>query len=305
MKLRNYFYFNVIVLICFGVTLVFCKTNSDQGKLMYGEPAPFENVKLIRSAEKSTRTLFVITGFGENPDSIVVKYSLFRSLLTGGYDLAFVSIEKDNQTLYARQDEVNKAIRQIGAFIENVKDSGKTFSLLGFSIGGSACLKILSDSLFCKQRKISSCVVIDPPLDLERLFNSLARQSKYSSNDVSKSESQFLLDFFRIRYKYSPATNPDSFWRSSIISLNDTVYYNFRSIRNKNLLIFTNNDTTWQRVHRDRLPGELNISDCIRFYNAIKATNNVRLIVTNSKDPSKNPHSWDNVDLPALINWIR
>ncbi len=263
------------------------------------------DIKLIQSTQGSNKTIFVLTGFGQSPDSIINKHQLFKSLLRENHDLAFVSITNKNQTLYVKQEEIKSLAEQITAFIANSKESKKTYTLLGFSIGGSACLKLLSDSVFCNKTNISKCVVIDPPLDIERLYSSLLRQHKATKNDISKNESDFLLNFFKENYNITETTKPPVLWSNSIFALNDTLYKNHKRIKHKNILLFTNNDSTWQRVNRGRLPIDMNITDCISFYESIRMQNNAKMIVMKNNNALSNPHSWDNVDESILINWLQ
>jgi len=296
------FLFTILVLPL-AITLLSCNTHSDEERKNANQSSLSKEIKLFRSSTKSKKTIFVITGFGENPDSVVKKNKLFSVLLQKDFDLAFITSTNSNQTFYIRQDEINNVAKQIVDFkLANV-GSGKTFSLLGFSLGGTACLKLLSDSAFCAQTKILSCVVIDPPIDMERLYNSLTRQKMFSRNPISKNESEFLLNF--LKNKYALTTTPEAFWSTSVYSKRDTIYLNYRKIKDKNLLIFTNNDTSWQRVHRDRQSVDLHISDCVPFFEKIKEKNNAKLFVMEHSDTIVNPHSWDNVNKSLLINWLQ
>ncbi len=305
MKSQKQILVNKILFLLIIIPFFFCNANSDLVKENTKQSSLHYGIKLIKSSPDSKKTLFILTGFGENPDSLVKRNKLFSLLLKQQFDLAFINIAPHNQTLYLGQTEIDSVIREIEEFVITIKEGRNNFSLVGFSIGGSVCLKLLSNSAFCTKNNIRSCVVIDPPLDMERLFNSLLRQNKFSKNNISKNESEFLLNFMKDKYDLTTTTKPDIFQKKSIFSFNDSTYNNYKKIRNKNILIFTNNDSAWQRVYRDRLPIDMNITDCIPFYEKIKGNNNVKLFVTKKSESKINSHSWDNVDESILINWIK
>ena len=112
------------------------------------------------------------------------------------------------------------------------------------------------------------------------------------------------MNFCKQNYNLNPTTKAHIFWSNSIFASNDSIYRNYERIKNKNILIFTNNDSAWQRVQRDRLPIDMNISDCMPFYERIRTNNTAKLIIMKNNNAMLNPHSWDNIDESAIINWL-
>lgn len=295
-----YFVFQIVRLSVFTSCNAFV---SDKSKLTKNDTSNFD-IKIIYSKESSNVGVFIIPGFGENADSIFSKYSLFNKLNKLNYELIFITRKKDNESLYIKQDEINSLADIIYSLRKN-NSKIKSYRLIGFSIGGNACLKLITDSLFCINNKVSSIVVIDPPLDNERILKSLTAQSKNSKSEIAKVESEFLVKFFNEKYNYSSETNPKTFWSNSIVSKNDTLYKKHLNIKNQNILIFSNDDTLWQKQNRDRSLFDMNLKDSELFYGKTKYSNNIKLIVKHHDNSNQNPHSWNNIDLDTLVNWIK
>jgi len=281
-----------------SIALACSNSNKEQGHF----DTSLQGVLLIKNP-KATKTLFIVSGYGEKFDSLYFKIPYFEKIKDEGFNLVF--IDSELRLYIEEKDELeieNLILKSISQWnLEKTK-----IHLLGFSLGGTACLKVISKTNLSSKYNIQTITIIDPPLDYYRLYNSLLFQSKNSKNIISINESNYLSnEILKTIKPKNDSTLIRKLWKASIISKTDTVYKNYKTIKNNNILIFTNNDTNWQAKNRDRRKEDMNFPDCILFYNEAKLKNCIKLELLQNTSPSNNPHSRNNVDYNKLIEWIK
>lgn len=257
--------------------------------------------KFIQSPNANKKCAIIIPGFGEEIDNLLKRYQLFHNLLKDSVSILFV---EQKNSLYTKKENVDILKNEINKHLPKLKHYD--VSLIGFSIGGLASVKLLLDSSFAKTFNFKSATVIDPPLDYIRLYKSLQWQEINSKNQIAKNESSFLIqklneDFFSTKEK----SIEKFLLKSSVVSQKYPQSFQYNHIQNKRIMFFTNIDTIWQRQYRGRRPQDLNYNDCFLFEKKLSRNNKIELIISNPLNTDENPHSWNNIDYFKLISWIK
>ncbi len=244
--------------------------------------------------------LVLVPGYGEHPFAVAVQTSIVQNAIKNRIAVIIVSLSPNNDTFNIDLDATQRLGEMIDHFFKAEKINHLTPVFLGgFSAGGTTALSFYSNNFKAKgDRVIKKIFLIDPPLDLTRLYNSLLK-----SNDKEIADK---LASVNIKNQ----TLPEVLFNYSLFSpkmdLKELPDY-----KNTALRIYCEPDVLWWIKNRSVDYSGMNVIDCAGYINALlkkDRENRVELIITNEKGirngNERHPHSWSIAEPSELIEWL-
>jgi hypothetical protein len=177
----------------------------------------------------------------------------------------------------------------------------------GFSIGGSTAIKFAEN----ESLKPKAIFAIDPPLDLERFYNSSKREIRLSVNNSPDEERVYMIERIEKEMGGSPETALKNYYKTSPYSFNDTTQTAIKNIIRLPLRIYSEPDVNWWLKENAEDFTGMNATECSAMINELNRLGNTKaeLIITQNKgyrkpDNRRHPHSWSIVDNDELIQWL-
>ncbi len=127
------------------------------------------------------------------------------------------------------------------------KVQGLRFYVGGFSIGGTCAIKYAELALSNNYPvKPSAVFAIDSPLDFERMYNQMVRETKLpNSSEDGLAESNYILERLRKEFGGTPFDMLSNYHQASPYSFNDTTQHAIRPLVNLPIRFYTEPDILW------------------------------------------------------------
>jgi hypothetical protein len=253
--------------------------------------------------ENTKKSCIIFQGFNENLKISDSQNPVVLALTNMGYEVLLIN-SKYSDDLFFDSTEIKQIINEVGTD-KNIE----SLIIGGFSIGGSGALKLAE---YVKKNNLhmnlSGIFIIDSPLDYERLYKSSAILSKISNIPESKNEADFIVQQLRANFGCTAYDCAEKYWKNSIYSKYDTVYKNYITLKDYNILLISNTDFGWQMNNRMRSVYDMNLEDILGLYQSLLSINaqKVHLSLTNlNETKAQHPHSWNNVDIEKFKEWLK
>ncbi|MBN7816281.1 alpha/beta fold hydrolase [Algoriphagus pacificus] len=266
----------------------------------------------IHPKDEVKGALILLPGFGELPKQTLLDSEIYKHASEAGYmtiipalgDWSFFYIdEPSHQKLDQFIDEVFKKY--------NLKES--SFFIGGFSLGGTMAIQYAqsANSENSIQKKPQAVFAIDPPLDIERLYNCMVTTNRPAKNPVSIQEDEYVTDRIQQEFGTNPQANPEFFWKVSPYAESDPEHRSLKSLVNVPIRIYNEPDINWYIENRNIDFNCINAIDSAAMINWLKflGNSNAELILTKDQGyrisrKMRHPHSWTIADGNELVSWL-
>lgn len=187
------------------------------------------------------------------------------------------------------------------------------FYLGGFSIGGSCAIKYAELSIRNNYKiKPAAIFAIDSPLDFERDYKTLLRESRLAKIGESdlQDEIKYMLTRSMKEFGGTPSDNLQNYYQMSPYSFNDSTQFAIKPLVNLPIRLYTEPDVVWWLKDGVDYSG-MNAFDLAAMTNELQRMGNtkIELITTINKGYRKpankrHPHSWSIAESTGLIRWL-
>jgi hypothetical protein len=254
-----------------------------------------------------TGYIFIIPGFGETAERVLEQTDLPKLTAKSGL-LTIIPTFQDGVLSFGIDNLSQQSFNNI---ILDVREKHKLTDLNyyvgGFSIGGSTAIKYAENETL----KPKAIFAIDPPLDLERYYNSSKREVRLSVNKIPDEERVYMIERLEKEMGGSPKIALKNYYKTSPYSFSDTTQTAIKNIIKLPLRIYSEPDVNWWLKENAEDFTGMNVTECSAMINELNRLGNTKaeLIITQNKgyrkpDNSKHPHSWSIVDNDELIEWL-
>jgi hypothetical protein len=254
-----------------------------------------------------TGYLFLIPGFRQTAENVLLQTDLPNKLAQNGI-LTIIPTFQDGVLSFGIDSLSQQSFNKI---ILDVKKKHKVADLKyyvgGFSIGGSTAIKFAENATI----KPNAIFAIDPPLDLERYYNSAVREIRLSRNDSPDEERVYMIERIEKEMGGSPKVAIKNYYKTSPYSFSDTTQTAIKNIVKVPLRIYSEPDVNWWLKEFGTDFTGMNVSECSAMINELNRLGNTKaeLMITQNKgnrkpDNSRHPHSWSIVENSELIEWL-
>jgi hypothetical protein len=254
-----------------------------------------------------TGYIFIIPGFGETAERVLEQTDLPKLTAKSGL-LTIIPTFQDGVLSFGIDNLSQQSFNNI---ILDVREKHKLTDLDyyvgGFSIGGSTAIKFAEN----ESLKPKAIFAIDPPLDLERYYNSSKREVRLSVNKIPDEERVYMIERLEKEMGGSPKIALKNYYKTSPYSFSDTTQTAIKNIIKLPLRIYSEPDVNWWLKENAEDFTGMNVTECSAMINELNRLGNTKaeLIITQNKgyrkpDNSKHPHSWSIVDNDELIEWL-
>ena len=151
---------------------------------------------------------------------------------------------------------------------------------------------------------------VDPPLDLERLYNTMTDKGRKLS-EISIRENEYISKRIEDTFETNPKENPQYFWTVSPFSRSDTSRSALKPILNLPVRIYNDPDINWHIENRYADYSHMNVFDSAAMINWLKILGNkeAELIIAIGKgyriaSKERHPHSWTIADGNGVVQWM-
>ncbi|MEY3501370.1 MAG: hypothetical protein RL308_3043 [Bacteroidota bacterium] len=300
----------ILTFSLFGVTSNAQKVyNPKMEKVFLDEKDTTKNCYTILYPQKLPYSgyLFLMPGFGETAEDVLQQTDLPKKLALNGI-LTIIPTFQDGVLSFGIDNLSQQSFNNI---ILDVREKHKLTDLDyyvgGFSIGGSTAIKFAEN----ESLKPKAIFAIDPPLDLERFYNSSKREIRLSVNNSPDEERVYMIERIEKEMGGSPETALKNYYKMSPYSFNDTTQTAIKNIIRLPLRIYSEPDVNWWLKENAEDFTGMNATECSAMINELNRLGNTKaeLIITQNKgyrkpDNRRHPHSWSIVDNDELIQWL-
>jgi len=251
--------------------------------------------------------LFIIPGFGQTAENVLEQTDLPKLAANNGF-LTIIPTLQDGVLSFGIDSLSQKSLKNIVLDIRKRYNlTGHNFYIGGFSIGGSIAIKFAEDEAI----KPAAVFAIDPPLDLERYYNSCKRAIRLSVNKEPDEERVYFIERLEKEMGGSPKTVLKNYYKTSPYSFSDTTQTAIKKIVKVPLKIYSEPDVKWWLKENEEDFTGMNVTECSAMINELNRLGNSKaeLIITQNKgyrkpENTRHPHSWSIVENNELIEWL-
>lgn len=251
--------------------------------------------------------IFIIPGFGETAERVLEQTDLPKLTASSGL-LTIIPTFQDGVLSFGIDSLSQQSFNNI---VLDVKEKHKltdhNYYVGGFSIGGSVAIKFAENATI----KPTAVFAIDPPLDLERYYNSSKREIRLSVNKSPDEERVYFIERLEKEMGGSPETVLKNYYKTSPYSFSDTSQTAIKNIVKLPLRIYSEPDIYWWLKENAEDFTGMNVTECSAMINELNRLGNTKaeLIITQNKgyrkpNNSRHPHSWSIVNNNELIEWL-
>jgi pimeloyl-ACP methyl ester carboxylesterase len=259
-------------------------------------------------------SIILLPGFGELPKQTLRDWNFHKHASDAGY-LTIIPALGDWSFFYIDDFSHDRLSGFIEEVFEKYSLSEESFFIGGFSFGGTMALQY-AEKAYSQQSNLKRPVAvfaIDPPLDIERLYNCMTTTNRPKKNPVSVQEDDYITDRIRKEFKTDPKTSPEFFWTVSPYAQSDLNHTSINTLINVPIRIYNEPDIHWYIENRNIDFSCINSIDSSAMINWLRYLGNDRaeLIWTSgkgyriSRNNMRHPHSWTIADARELIKWMK
>jgi hypothetical protein len=280
--------------------------------LLVGETAIAQNVtrKTLRVDNKNCSyylleptipmrgILLLLPGRGESAKEVFKKTELPTLLKAKGY---MTIVPELPYSLFANE-LIKKQIREI---VKTHAGTGNpTLSLGGFSAGGSVAVSYAEYLLSLDSAtNLKNIFVIDPPLDLERLYAASERFMEYNCN-IMRDEGLQMSTYLDKVLGGSPKDKHENYLALSPFIATESDGGNAKRLKNIPIRLYTEPDLglVQNRYCKELTLEDLNVTDLENLRRVLKMSGNTNCEYVVTKD--RGYHSWNIAEPRDLVAWI-
>lgn len=251
--------------------------------------------------------IFIIPGFGQTAEEVLEQTDLPKLSAKSGF-LTIIPTFQDGVLSFGIDSISQQTFENI---ILDVRQKHKltdlNFYVGGFSIGGSTAIKYAENTA----KKPLAIFAVDPPLDLERYYNSSKREVRLSVNKTPDEERVYMIERLEKEMGGSPKYALKNYYKTSPYSFTDTTQTAIKKIIKLPLRIYSEPDVNWWLKENEVDFTGMSVSECSAMINELNrlGNNKAELIITQNKgfrkpNNTRHPHSWSIVDNNELIEWL-
>ncbi|MEJ8844472.1 hypothetical protein WG954_18915 [Lacibacter sp. H375] len=255
---------------------------------------------------------FLIPGMFQKANDVLLQTELPRYAAQQGI-LVIIPTFKTGISSFGFDSATQASFLELlGHVTTTYKLSGLNFYLGGFSIGGTCAIKY-AELAFANNYSVrpSAVFAIDAPLDFERVYNGILRETKLpNSTEDGLAESNYILKRLMKEFGGSPSDNLSEYHRKSPYSFNDTTQHAIKPLVNLPIRLYTEPDILWW-LSEGVDYSIMNAFDFAAMTNELKRLGNkkIELMISRNKgyrkpDNARHPHSWSIVEPKDLVQWM-
>jgi hypothetical protein len=239
---------------------------------------------------------------GEEPRKLFWHTSIPNKLAGAGFitivpkvDYALVLEEKTKEIL-------NKIVADESA---KAKLSASGLFIGGFSSGGAIAAHYAEYLISEKgDASVNGVFLIDPPLDLERLYNAWTGLINSSCPDIIISEAKFIKAYSEKVTGGTPKEKTANYQRLSAFAASDSAGGNARFLKNVPIRLYTEPDleSMQKKYCWDLSYQNLNSSDLDALDRCLRKLGNTN--VEYKRTNGRGLHSWNIADPDDLVRWV-
>lgn len=296
----------LLLLLFFGISPKIAAQKVEKISL---SPASEEGYLAVYPESPAKAMLVLVGSYGESPEEVLNNTAIPSEAAKKGiltiiptFSTGSTSVGFDMKTQESFQNIVEYALKKHQL-------QKKPFFAGGFSIGGTAVIKyaeLAQDQL----NKPAAVFAVDPPLDMQRLYNSAKRDIRLSVRKEPSPESAFLVQRLEQELGGSPQQVPQQYYSASPYSFKDSTQAAVKKLVAVPVRIYTEPDLEFYLSKGMDLYA-MNAFDASALVNELHRLGNEKagLVVTHNRgfrEPEhvRNPHSWSIVDAKELVQWL-
>ena len=262
--------------------------------------------------EKVKGVIVLLPGFGELPKQTLIESDIHRYASDAGY-LTIIPALGDWSFFYIDAFSHQKLVQFINGIFKKYNLDESSFFIGGHSFGGTMALQYTQKSYSdnSKLKRPAAVFALDPPLDIERLYNCMTTTNRPKKNPVSVQEDDYVSNRIKQEFKTDPKSNPTFFWRISPYAQSDNEHASLKGIVKVPIRIYNEPDINWYIENRNIDYYCMNSLDSSAMINWLRYLGNEKaeLIISSGKGYRltrniRHPHSWSIADGKELISWI-
>ncbi len=255
---------------------------------------------LIESSGPTSGILLLFPGKGESPKAVFKRTSIPATLRSHGYTTVIPDLK---YALFA--DELTKKQLQEILKVEGEARANPNLVIGGFSAGGAVAMSyaeyLISQGV---ESKLKGLFVIDPPIDLQRLYATSRKMRKYDCSSV-QTEGQESIDFLNKALGGSPDDQYNNYVAHSPFMASEADGGNARWLKGIPVRLYTEPDLDYvkNKYCSEIEEQDLNARDLEKLSKELKKSGNdhCELIVTKGRGY----HSWNIADPVELASWVQ
>lgn len=263
-------------------------------------------------AEKIKGAIILLPGFGELPKQTLLEWDFHKHASKAGY-LTIIPALGDWSFFYMDDFSHEKLKQFVDEVFKKYNLNENSFFIGGASLGGTMALQYAQRALADKStlKKPAAIFALDPPLDIERLYNCMTTTNRPTKNPISIQEDDYVSKRIEQEFKTNPKVNPQFFWKVSPFAQTDPEHRTLKTLLNIPIRIYNEPDINWYIENRNIDFYCINTLDSSAMINWLRFLGNKKaeLMITSGKGYRKSsnerhPHSWSIADGQELIDWI-
>jgi hypothetical protein len=261
---------------------------------------------------KINGSIILLPGFGELPKQTLVEGDIHKWAADAGY-LTIIPALGDWSFFYIDNSSHQKLNNFIKEVFNKYNLNEDSFFIGGHSFGGTMALQY-TQKAYSDQSTLEKPVAVfalDPPLDIERLYNCMTTTNRPKKSPISIQEDDYVSNRIQLEFKTNPKSNPEFFWKISPYAQNDEAHKSLKTLLTVPIRIYNEPDINWYIENRNIDFYCINTLDSSAMINWLKYLGNSKaeLILTSGKGyrvsrQMRHPHSWTIADGKELVDWL-
>ncbi|MGC4022251.1 MAG: hypothetical protein QM734_10050 [Cyclobacteriaceae bacterium] len=296
--------FSLVSIACVGQKIEYTFSSpNDTSKNYYVTVFPKGEIK---------GSIILLPGFGELPQQTLVDWDLHKHASEAGY-MTIIPALGDWSFFYMDESSHHKLNEFLNEVFKKYNLREDSFFIGGASLGGTMALQY-AERAYAEKSKLRRPVAVfalDPPLDIERLYNCMTTTNRPKKHPVSIQEDNYITNRIQQEFKTNPKSNPQFFWKVSPYAESDTEHSSLKTLLKLPIRIYNEPDINWYIENRNIDFYCINSIDSSAMINWLRYLGNkeAELILTSGKgyrisSKMRHPHSWTIADGSELISWI-
>ncbi|TNE28277.1 MAG: hypothetical protein EP346_09545 [Bacteroidetes bacterium] len=159
--------------------------------------------------------------------------------------------------------------------------------------------------------KMKGCFAVDPPLDLERFFQTCVKILERNHEISNIWECNLITETLLTHLEGTPSDQYDKYVDASVYNYSSPDEPQIAPYLETPIMLIHEPDVEWWVENRMAASAESNMTDVSAFYVALVSQGHSDATLINTRDRgydvngNRKPHSWSIVNEPELIDWIK
>jgi len=257
------------------------------------------NYSVLQPSGDVSGILLLFPGKGESPKGVFKKTALPEKLMAKGY---LTIVPNLKYALFA--DEMIR--KQLGEILKTETESRPSAGLAigGFSAGGAVAMSY-AEYLVSQggASNLKSVFVIDPPLDLQRLYATSRKMRRFNCPSVA-SDAQQTIDYLDKTLGGSPDDQYNNYVVNSPYMASEADGGNAKWLKQIPIRLYTEPDIDFakERHCAEMEIQDLNAGDLEKLQKHLRRAGNDRCELISTK--GRDFHSWNIADPEELAAWV-